>query len=59
VEDSKGSNTALAGNEKRFNFSIRESLIVHGVGAVERSKLKVGDEVNSIVMEIADGKAFC
>jgi hypothetical protein len=32
---------------------------VHGVGAVERSKLKVGDEVISIVMEIADGKAFC
>jgi len=31
---------------------------VHGVGAVERSKLKIGDEVNSIVMEIADGKAF-
>ena len=44
--------------DKRFHFSIRPSLIVYGVGGVERSKLEVGQQVESIVMAMADGKAF-
>jgi len=44
--------------EKRFHFSTRESLVVYGVGVVDRSKLEVGAQVESIVMAVADGKAF-
>mmetsp|Transcript_1273 Transcript_1273/g.1518 ORF Transcript_1273/g.1518 Transcript_1273/m.1518 type:complete len:562 (+) Transcript_1273:3654-5339(+) len=47
-----------ASGEKRFDFSIRPSLVVYGVGVVDRSKLQVDEEVESIVMAIADGKAF-
>jgi len=45
--------------EKRFNFSLRESIVIYGVGTVERNKLQVGQDVTSIVMALADGKAFC
>lgn len=45
--------------EKRYHFSTRQSLVVYGVGAVDRSKLQVGNEVTSIVMAVADQKAFC
>lgn len=44
--------------DKRFDFSIRQSLVVYGVGSVDRASLKEGDEVESIVMALADGKAF-
>ena len=40
--------------EKRYHFSTRQSLVVYGVGAVDRSKLEVGNEVTSIVMAVAD-----
>lgn len=43
---------------KRFHFSTRQSIVVYGVGTVDRSKLTVEDEVEAIVMAIADGKAF-
>jgi ribosomal protein S1 len=44
--------------EKRFNFSTRKSLVVYGAQSVMRNKLSVGDEVESIVMAVAEGKAF-
>lgn len=44
--------------DKKFDFSTRQSLVVYGVGVTERSKLQVGDEVESIVMALAEGKAF-
>lgn len=43
---------------KRFHFSTRQSLTVFGVGVIERSKLQVGDKVESIIMAVAEGKAF-
>lgn len=45
--------------DKRYHFSTRQSLVVYGVGAIDRSKLEVGSEVTSIVMAVADQKAFC
>ena len=48
----------LPTGEKRFNYSTRQSLVVYGVGVVDRSKLEVGNEVTSIVMAVAEGKAF-
>lgn len=45
--------------EKRFHYSTRQSLVVYGVGAIERKSLEVGNEVTSIVMAVAEGKAFC
>ena len=47
-----------ADGSKRFDFSTRQSLVVYGVGVIERSKLEVGAEVESIVMALAEGKAF-
>ena len=47
-----------AGADKRFHFSTRLSLVVYGVGGVDRSKLEVGDEKESIMMAFAEGKAF-
>jgi rRNA biogenesis protein RRP5 len=44
--------------EKRFHFSTRQSIVVYGALAVERKSLTVGQEVESIVMALADGKAF-
>lgn len=44
--------------DKRFDFSLRKSLVVHGVGAIDRSKLEVDMEVEAIVMAVAEGKAF-
>lgn len=44
--------------DKRFDFSLRKSLVVHGVGVIERSKLEVDLEVEAIVMAVAEGKAF-
>jgi len=44
--------------DKRFDFSVRESLVTYGVGTIERSKLEVGQEVESVVMAVAEGKAF-
>lgn len=32
---------------------------MYGVGAIDRSKLELGSEVTSIVMAVAEGKAFC
>lgn len=47
-----------ATGEKRFDFSTRQSIVVYGVGVIDRSKLQVGDEVASIIMALAEGKAF-
>ena len=47
-----------ANGDKRFHFSTRQSLVVYGVGAIDRSKLEVGTEVESIMMAFAEGKAF-
>jgi len=47
-----------ADKDKRFHFSTRQSLVVYGVGAVDRSKLAVDNEVESIMMAFAEGKAF-
>ena len=47
-----------ANGDKRFHFSTRQSLVVYGVGVVDRSKLEVGTEVESIMMAFAEGKAF-
>jgi len=44
--------------DKQFDFSLRESLVVYGVGVIERGKLVVGAEVETVVMAVADGKAF-
>ena len=44
--------------QKRFHFTTRKSLVVYGVGAVERSKLEVGSEVEAILMAFAENKAF-
>lgn len=44
--------------DKRFDFSLRKSLVVHGVGVIDRSKLEVDMEVEAIVMAVAEGKAF-
>ena len=44
--------------QKRFHFSTRQSLVVFGVGCVDRAKLAVDDEVEAIIMAVADGKAF-
>lgn len=44
--------------EKRFNFSTRKSLVVFGAHQVYRNKLSVDDEVESIIMALAEGKAF-
>ena len=44
--------------EKRYNFSTRKSLVVFGAESVVRSKLAVDEEVESIVMAMAEGKAF-
>ena len=48
----------LPNGEKRFNFSTRKSLVVFGAQSCKRSELSVDDEVESIVMAIAEGKAF-
>ena len=47
-----------SGGDKRFHFSTRQSLVVYGVGVIDRSKLEVGSEVESIMMAFAEGKAF-
>jgi hypothetical protein len=44
--------------QKRFHFTTRQSLVVFGVGTVERSKLEVGSEVESILMAFSENKAF-
>jgi hypothetical protein len=44
--------------DKRFDYSTRRTLVVYGVGNVDRKKLDVGGEVHSIVMAVAEGKAF-
>jgi hypothetical protein len=49
----------LSSGTKHFHFSLRQSLVVYGVGSVDRSKLQLDQEVISIVMAIAEGKAFC
>lgn len=48
----------LPTGDKKFDFSTRQSLVVYGVGVLERSKLSVGDEIEAIVMALAEGKAF-
>lgn len=48
----------LPSGEKRYNFSTRKSLVVFGAESVVRSKLAVDNEVESIVMAMAEGKAF-
>jgi hypothetical protein len=47
-----------ADGKKRFCYSTRQSLVVFGVGCVDASKLNEKDQVESIVMAIAEGKAF-
>jgi ribosomal protein S1 len=44
--------------EKKFHFSTRQSIVVYGALAVERKSLQVGQQVESIVMAVADGKVF-
>lgn len=44
--------------DKKFDFSSRQSLVVFGVGVTDRSKLAVDAEVESIIMAVAEGKAF-
>lgn len=44
--------------QKRYHFTTRQSLVVYGVGVVDRSKLEVSKEVESVLMAFAEGKAF-
>ena len=44
--------------EKRFHFSTRQSIVVYSAMAVERKSLQVDQEVEAIIMAIADGKSF-
>jgi len=46
------------GDDKRFQFSTRKSLVVYGVGVVDRNQLQEGSQVETIVMAIAEDKVF-
>lgn len=45
-------------NGKRFNVTLRRSLVVFGTNAVEKSTLQEDAQVECIVLAIADGKLF-
>jgi ribosomal protein S1 len=47
-----------ASGQKRFSYSTRQSLVVYGVGCVDRAKLAESDEVEALVMAVAEEKAF-
>lgn len=46
--------------KKRFNVTLRKSLVVYGVNAIERDSLSEGTEVQCIVVALLEGgvKAF-
>lgn len=50
--------TGFNDDKSRFHFSLRESIVVYGVFATDRSELEVGSQQTVILMQYADGKAF-
>ena len=47
-----------AGDQKRFNITLRRSLVVYGTNTIDKNSLQPESEVECIVMAIADGKIF-
>jgi hypothetical protein len=47
------------GQDKRFNMTLRRSVVIHGCNTVSRSSLSVGQQVEAIVLAMAEGKYFC
>lgn len=46
------------GQSKRYNLSLRKSLVVFGTNAIDKNSLAVGGQVECMVLAIADGSIF-
>lgn len=47
------------GQDKRFNMTLRRSVVIHGCNAIDKNSLKEGQQVEAIVLAVAEGKQFC
>jgi hypothetical protein len=46
------------GETKRFHCSLRKSVVVYGINAMQRDDIEVGKQLEAIIITVLEGKAY-